>query len=479
MMLRPAGARFARAVLSLAIVGCGPRAVKSTDVPTFGEDQVGQGSASGSANSVEPVAMPPAPPSPSSSSSAASNDEPVAATEPAQGLSSQLVAAVGGRKLYVEQLDSLLLFGDERLAAQQLIADWATAAGLNVLPPKQTEEVFALAAAGKNPTTGAACGPALDRGLTRERWLPVLGAAGSIDAAVTCGDGCVLQLAIEVGGLGTEFFAAPFDPGQPPLQELALRLPTVVDNGGHDQHGHGNNPVPILGATPGPTAQDALPGDSTRLTLSPKSEAAIAKQCGVTYAPVEVLLAPAAPVVPAAAASSAASGAAAAAMPRCEPLADSDSWREINPKVNACVCAAILKEHKTLPGRRHVVVEETQPTGPQNLETKNGLIASGEVVATQGQDGRQMAWFMPGSSSISHCFLARNQERETTQLGATLDFDREGVVVKSTIGDLDGVLKPAERDCVLKVLKTARAPCPEQPTSTGVGYVWLSIRKEQ
>ena len=174
-----------------------------------------------------------------------------------QGLTTRLVAAVGARKLYVEQLDSLLLFGEERLAAQQLIADWATAAGLSVLPPKQTEEMFAQTAAGKNPQTGQACGPALDRGLTRERWLPVLGAAGRIDANVTCGDGCVLQLSIELGGLDTEFFAAPFDPAQPALQELARRLPTVVDNGSHGQNGQ-NTPVPILGATPGAGAQFCL-----------------------------------------------------------------------------------------------------------------------------------------------------------------------------------------------------------------------------
>lgn len=459
MIQRPAGARLARALSLLAVVGCGPRAAKPTDVPTFGEDPVGQGSgATGPAN---PGVVDPAPsPAPAVVAPTATP------AEPQRGLTSQLVAAVGGRKLYIEQLDSLLLFGEERLAAQQLIADWATSAGLSVLPPKQTEELFALASVGKNPTTGAACGPALDRGLTRERWLPTLGAAGRIDASVSCEDGCVLQLAIEINGLGTEFFAAPFDPAQPALQELALRLPTVVDNGGHEQHGHGNNPVPILGATPGPGAAEALPGDSTRFVLPPKSEAAIAKACGVTFAPVEVLLAPAP-----------AGAGAAAAPPRCEPLADSDSWREINPKVNACVCAAIVKEHK-IEGRRHAVIEETQPSGPQSLETKNGLIASGEVVATQGNDGKQMAWFLPGSSSISHCFLARNQERETTQLATTLDFDREGVVVKATIGDLDGVLKKDERECVLKVLKTARAPCPEAPVSSGVGYVWVSIRKE-
>jgi hypothetical protein len=382
---------------------------------------------------------------------------PAPASEPPQGLTSRLVAAVGARKLYVEQLDTLLLFGDERLAAQQLIADWAKAAGLSVLPPTQTEEMFALAAAGKNPQTQQACGPALDRGLTRERWLPVLGAAGRIDAAVTCGDGCVLQLSIELDGLGTEYFAAPFDPAQPALQELARRLPTVVDNGDHEQHG--NNPVPILGATPGAGAQEWLPGDATRLELSAKQEAAVAKACGVKFAPVEVLLAP---------------GAGGA---RCEPLADSDSWREIDPKINACVCAAIIKDHK-IEARRHAQIDETQPTGPQSLETKNGLIAAGEVVATQGSDGKAMAWFLPGSSSLSHCFLARTQERDTTQLAVTLDFDGEGTVVKAVIADLEGALKKAELDCALKVLRTARAPCPEQPASSGVGYVWMAIRKE-
>jgi hypothetical protein len=380
-------------------------------------------------------------------------------TEPVQGLTTRLLAAVGPRKLYVEQLDSLLLFGDERLAAQELIAAWATSAGLTVLPPRQTEEMFAQAAAGKNPQTGQACGPALDRGLTRERWLPVLGAAGRIDANVTCGDGCVLQLSIEIGGLDTEFFAAPFDPAQPALQELARRLPTVVDNGSHGQNGQGNIAVPILGATPGPGAQEWLLGDATRLPLTEKQETAIARTCGVTFAPVEVLLAP------------------GAGAPRCEPLGDSDSWREIDPKINACVCAALIKDHK-LEGRRHAQIDETQPTGPQSLETRNGLIAAGEVVATQGNDGKAMTWFMPGSSSLSHCFLTRTQERDTTQLAVTLDFDREGNAVKAAVGDVEGVLKKPELDCVLKVLRTARAPCPETPTSTGVGYVWMSIRKE-
>jgi hypothetical protein len=449
---RSAGAQLVRAVSLLAVVGCGPRSAKPTDVPTFEET-----AAAGSAAKPEPVA-------PASTTIApASGSAPAAAVaapaEPAQGLTSQLVAAVGKRKLYIEQLDSLLLFGEERLAAQQLIAEWATAAGLTVIPPKQSEEMFAAAAAGRNPMTGAACGPALDRGLTRERWLPALDAAGRIDATVRCEDGCTLQLAIELTGQGTEFFAAPFDPGQPALQELQRRLPTVVDNGSHEQHGQGNSPVAILGATPGPGAADWLPGDATRLALTPKAEAAIARSCGVVFAPVEVLLAP------------------GAGGPRCEPMADADAWHEINPKVNACVCAAIIKDHK-IEARRHASIDETQPSGPQALETRNGLIAQAEVVATQGADGRQMAWFLPGSSSLSHCFLGRTQERESTQLAATVDFDREGVAVKATVGDLDGVLKKDERECVLKVLRTARAPCPEQPTSSGVGYVWVSVRKE-
>lgn len=445
---RSAAARFARAVSLLAVVGCGPRSAKPTDVPTFEETPPV------SAAPPEQAALPP-----TIAPTIAAGGSAPATAEPPPGLTSQLVAAVGQRKLYIEQLDSLLLFGEERLAAQQLIADWATASGLTVIPPKQTEELFAAAAAAKNPLTGAACGPALDRGLTRERWFPAIGAAGRIDATVRCEDGCTLQLAIELTGLGTEFYAAPFDPAQPALQELARRLPTVVDNGGHEKHGHGNNPVAILGATPGPGADEWLPGDSTRLALTPKAEAAIAKACNVTFAPVEVILAP---------------GAGGA---RCEPMADSDSWHEINPKVNACVCAALIKDHK-VEARRHVTIEETQPSGPQSLETRNGLIAQGEVVATQGTDGKQMAWFMPGSSSLSHCFLGRNQERESSQLAVTLDFDREGVAVKATIGDLDGVLKKDERDCVLKVLRTARAPCPEQPAASGVGYVWLSVRKE-
>jgi hypothetical protein len=186
---------------------------------------------------------------------------------------------------------------------------------------------------------------------------------------------------------------------------------------------------------------------------------AIAQACGVKRAPARVLLAPTA------------TGAV-----RCESMADAHSFYEADPKVIACMCAALSKDLK-IDRRRHAMIDGTVDSGVAAVETTNGLRASAEAIASPEAKGNYIQWFFPGSSSLSHCFAARSQVQETAKLNFTVDFDREGNAVKVAIGDLNGLLEKNERECVQAQLKTARAPCPAVPASSGIGYLWISVRK--
>ena len=59
----------------------------------------------------------------------------------------------------------------------------------------------------------------------------------------------------------------------------------------------------------------------------------------------------------------------------------------------------------------------------------------------------------------------------------TIDFDDQGVATKASIGDLNGVLKPAERACVTEGLLASRAACPGTATISGIGSMLFSITK--
>jgi hypothetical protein len=374
------------------------------------------------------------------------------------GLTPQLVAAVGGKKLYIDAFDTLLLFEDERLVAQQILANWATASGLVIIPPQASERAFALAAAGKHAVSGAACGPALTRELARERWMPELGAAGRITAGVYCAEDCALQVSIELTEQGTEFYSAAFDPGEPWREELARRLPTVVDNGGHEQHGHGNNPVPIQGAKPSAAAKDWLETEDNALPLSHEREADLITSCKVEGA-LELRLA-------------AGDGGA----PRCEAV--SGGFRNADPAAAACVCAALSKEVQGA-GRRHASIAGPEAPTVERRTTATGLEVAAQALALPRRSATYAQWFFPASASLSHCFVGRSQPLEQTDLNVTVDFDGQGRATKATIGDLEGLLSKAERECVQQLLMTARAACPTGPSSSGLGAIWLSLRKPE
>ena len=124
--------------LLLALVACGSKSQTPHDLPTLAPD----------------------PPKPDGGT-----DVPATFVAPnlkATGLTPQLIAAVGGRQLFIEELGSLRLSAAERRRAQNIIADWATAEGLGIMSPELVEGAIARGAAGTD-ASGNACGPPLDR----------------------------------------------------------------------------------------------------------------------------------------------------------------------------------------------------------------------------------------------------------------------------------------------------------------------------
>ena len=431
-------------VLCLLAGACGSSPSGPPSYPTFEEDRRGVTPTSAEAREL--------------SNSIPTQPQPSAKAE--VGLSRALVASVGARRLYIDEFKTLRLFADERLAAQELLAAWAAGAGLSILPPKEVERAFELAASGKHAQTGVACGPPLDRDTAAERWMSSLGAAGKISAAVRCDGDCTLQVSVELTGLGTEFYAAPYDPEKPWREELPRRLAQVVDNGGHERHGHGNNPVAVAGVKATAASALALVSDTSDPVLPESAMTAAGKACGVGLYSVAVLL----------------DGGAGA--PRCERLADPLYVTDVDPARNACVCAAVLKEAKLEGGRKVVRVDGPEPGGAMSGVTKNGLRVYADAVA-RDDEGR-VRWFFPGFSgtaALEHCFGLRSQVQPQVEVSVTLDFDLQGAVTKVVLGDVAGVLKKDERACVLKTLQTARAPCLDKP-AIGVGSVSVAVRAD-
>jgi hypothetical protein len=363
------------------------------------------------------------------------------------GLTPEIVAALGGRPMIIEEFASLKLNAAERRKAQQMIASWAKASGLTVLPPDQVEDTIERAARGQDPT-GKACGPEIPRDYAMERWIDPMGAKGEIKPHVWCEETCTLQLEIHAFGLGTEFFAAPFDPSQPWAAELARRLPQVRDNGGHGQHGHGNNPTPVDGIRRHPP--DLLLEDESYVAgdIDPDTIA-----CGIADRPVALLLDPTPKGV------------------RCERASTGRYVTDYSEKVNACMCAITMKRQKVT-ARTFVMYPSLMST--ERARTKNGkqistMLIGGNEYRPQGT----APWFFRDGDNADRCFLLRTEVLERTEIPATIEFDAGGAPSKVTLGDVSGVLRPDERTCVIAKLNTMRSPCP--PTPPLVGTVRVSV----
>jgi hypothetical protein len=108
--------------------------------------------------------------------------------------------------------------------------------------------------------------------------------------------------------------------------------------------------------------------------------------------------------------------------------------------------------------------------------TRNGLEISASILG--GDELRpegSAPWFLRDSASIEACFVGRTDEVKPDEAGATLAFDEHGVVAKVTIADGAGLLRPDERDCITRKLRTIRTPCPRSRTEVGTARLTLAI----
>lgn len=361
-----------------------------------------------------------------------------------------LLDALAGKTLYIEDFTSMMLFADERLEAQQIIAGWATANGLTVLPPATTEQSVAKAARGIDPIADVACGPKLPRDLALERYVT---ADGKIHASVYCDQTCTLQVEFVLFEQGTEFYAAPFDTARPWRDELAARLATVVDNGGHDQYGHLNNPVAVTGVAR--TTADLVADRDRDLDLGADGTA-IAKQCGATGLDLTLLV----------------EASAGGGHAKCERYGDSYYITEPDPAVAACACDHAAS--RVTSTQRTVVHLGAPAVAPDKVAAKNNLWAHGELIGGNEYRTFGAAWFVPGQldARVSQCFADRTTADDGHEVKATILFDKDGVPTGVTIADLDGLLLPGESDCLESAIKVVRTPCPleQHPVATARIY---------
>lgn len=435
--MRPRAPRAPRVFVSVLlacglVAACGSKPAVPRDLPTLSGDP---------------------PPSDAGTTTTTTTVTPVARAS--SGLTPELIAAVGKRPLIIEDFTSLRLSASERLRAQSRIAEWANASGLIILPPDVVEATLRKAAAGLDPTTGKTCGPALERAYAIERWIVPTGAEGSILARVDCEDSCTIQLEIKLFALGTEFYSAPFDPAQPWEQELVRRLPTVIDNGGHERYGHLNNPVRVAGVPRAAKATDWYFDDAAIVAGRAATEVLA---CGAMDRAVVLML------------DRADNGATT-----CETAGAPNYVAEYDARINACACAAAIKlEHPT--AKRSYVQYPGHPRAGDET-TKNGKRISASLIGGNEYRPRGTApWILRESDSIAPCFVGRTTETAADEVNATLEFDQTGSVTKVTIGDLKGMLHPDERACVTKKLKTIRTPCPAGPPLTGQVRITLEVR---
>lgn len=98
--------------------------------------------------------------------------------------------------LEIEPVSGLGLFADERARSRVLISQAIAARDAGVLPFEVIDRAWALAAEGRNPLDGAACGKRLVEYQARKRWGAALGVTGTVGSNVWCAKdgGCELSV---------------------------------------------------------------------------------------------------------------------------------------------------------------------------------------------------------------------------------------------------------------------------------------------
>lgn len=158
-------------------------------------------------------------------------------------------APAGG--LEIEPTSGLGLFADERAQSQALVASALAARDAGIAPVELTRRAWALAAEGRNPLTGAACGKPLGSYGARKRWGASLGVTGTVSSRVWCeaDGGCELNVygrPLEDGASERFKLVAPISAGGAPLDALASALALLAPPAPDERGGGG-----ILGSMGG------------------------------------------------------------------------------------------------------------------------------------------------------------------------------------------------------------------------------------
>jgi hypothetical protein len=369
---------------------------------------------------------------------------------------------VGTRKLHVAHIDTLMLFADEGLEAQSIVAEWASAVGFTIIDPKLVHRTLQLAAEGKDPTNGEACGPPLDRRWATNRWLAELDSAGHFEAAIYCNPDCSLQLSLQLDSQGTEFYAAAFDSETPWREELHRSLRRLKDNGGHGQHGHLNNPVEVSGSKRSSELGD-LVLDQADMRPAPPSLVDKAATCDADRQISQLLV------------EKTADGAL-----RCEGTDTRNFSSSTTPKAAACLCDALDLKKTTA---RSVLTIEPPTTKAAVDKTKSGLGLRASIFkqGIYSQDAWTERTFFADCdddhtcADVGACFVQRSAPLASTRLGVTITYDKEGVATRAAIADFEQLLQADEHACVVKKLMSLRIPCPDAPSSSRKAKLDLEI----
>ena len=373
----------------------------------------------------------------------------------------------------VDPVVGLGLFSEERVAAMKLIAAWAAARQIPVVPIDQSEAELERASRGLDVHTGAVCGRPLSNYDALVRWEP----GPVLTATVTCNTdgGCTLALegraALDLEAETQPLGLASFDRRQPPLTALEAALahtrtapPPEVDEGG-------------CGLVGGLASQrvTARPRDSLR---SSARSPTFGSEDGID---ADALIAIAPHVITDAVIACLASRPhelellvevdAAGKVKRCEAtdLADRAYAGCVCPLVQTADARATAK----LRGARWTLSLERLPADVLTPDGKSVVTASWNTYLDAYKNAEGEPRFRPLVDDASLAPWEPVHEREVAAcLGPTFKgdasasstwqvwFDAQGKATRAEVKKQQPALTPEARGCVEKLLLQVVAPCP-------------------